>query len=176
MITIDLLVEAAIATRTHGTRGELQVDVLIEPEFFTPGRCLVIEIDGIFVPFFINGVRPKGTMLLITFDDFDTAEKAKAITGKTLYALSRDIPESELNDNTIRIDDLTGFQVIDSEHGHVGEVARVDYSTANALLILATPDNCDLFIPAAEGIVSEIDVDSKKIHVNLPEGLIDLNK
>ncbi len=177
MINSEQLTEAALATRTHGTRGEIQADPYVSPEFFIKGRCLIIEIDGIFVPFFISNVRPKGSMLLLTFDDFDSAEKAKEITGKTLYALTEEVPETDIDDNdAIRIDELEGYSVIDEDETILGRVMRVDYSTANALLILETSDGYDLFIPAAEGIITHINPQEQTIHVSLPEGLIDLNK
>lgn len=176
MITAEQLTEAGVVTRTHGTRGEIQIDPDLPAPFFVQGRCLVAKIDGIFVPFFIGNSRPKGEMMLLDIDGIDDTDSARMLTGKTLYALSRDLPEDDSKDDGVYLDDLEGYDVTDIRLGALGRVARVDFSTANALLILDTPGGHDLFIPAAPGIITDIDTVNRIISTDLPEGLADLNR
>lgn len=176
MITAEQLTEAGAVTRTHGTRGEIQIDPALPAPFFVPGRCLVMKIDGIFVPFFIGNSRPKGEMLLLDIDGIDDSDSARRLTGKTLYALRRDLPDKEDEEGRVYLDELEGYDVTDVSLGALGRVARVDFSTANALLILDTPGGHDLFIPAAPGIITDIDPDNRIITTDLPDGLADLNR
>ena len=37
--------------KTHALKGELNAILEIDPEFFTEGYPLVIDVDGAFVPF-----------------------------------------------------------------------------------------------------------------------------
>jgi len=57
----------------------------------------------------------------------------------------------------------------------LGQVTKVDCSTLNVLLAIKCGDE-ELLIPAHEELIDEIDDEKKTIKVNLPEGLLGLNK
>ena len=63
--------------------------------------------------------------------------------------------------------DLTGYEVLNSEHVVQGKVAAVDESTINTLLEL---ENGRL-LPVHEDLIIEIDEPQKRIILDLPEGL-----
>lgn len=165
--------------KTHALKGELNAILDIDPEFFEEGNPAIVSVEGLFVPFFANGVRPKGTTsYLIKLEGVNTEEDAKPFVNKTIYALRSeltsylDLEEGDILDE----EDLVGFTVLDNETGNIlGIIESVDSSTANLLFIVKSPDGDELFVPAAEELIESVDENEKKILMKLPEGLIDLN-
>lgn len=165
--------------KTHALKGELNAILDINPEFFEEGNAAIVSVDGLFVPFFAEGIRPKGnTSFLVKLDGINSEEDARAFVNKTIYARRAELaPFLELEeDDILDEDDLEGFIVVDNETGDtLGCIERVDSSTANLLFIVKTPAGDELYIPAAEEFIEKIDENERKILMNLPEGLIDLN-
>ncbi len=72
--------------KPHGIKGE--ISFAFENDVFDRVDCpyLVCRVDGIFVPFFIEEYRFKGSeTALITFEDVDNEEKARRLSGLEVY-------------------------------------------------------------------------------------------
>lgn len=166
--------------KTHALKGELNAVLDIDPNYFTEGNAAIVEIDGIYVPFYISSIRPKGkTSFLLTIDGIESEKEAREFVNKAIYveksilASFLDLEEEELLDE----DDLTGYHIIDAPTGaQIGIVVALDTTTPNALFIVSTTDGDDIFIPAVDELIEDIDDDEKTITMSLPEGLMDLNK
>ena len=69
--------------RTHGIKGELNIE-LYDPDKAVPSdfSCLIFDLEGIFVPFFVRGERPRGaSSCLVELDDVDSDTAASAFVG-----------------------------------------------------------------------------------------------
>jgi len=133
---------------------------------------VVLEIDGIFVPFFIDEYRFKTTeTALIKFDSINSEPQAKDLAGLTVYLPKTFLEKVE--DNEIELDYFVGFDLIDKQAGLIGEITEVDQTTENALFVILR-DNEELLIPVGDDYIRDIDHEKKKILVELPEGLLDL--
>lgn len=165
--------------KTHALKGELNAILDIDSEFIDEGNAIIIDIDGIFVPFYASSLRPKGnTSYLIKLDGIDTEQEAKPFVNKTIYALKSELaPFLELEEEDLRgEEDLIGYDVVDSSSGLIlGEIERVDSSTQNLLFILRTNDGKELYIPAVDEFILDIDDNKHKIIMNLPAGLLEIN-
>lgn len=165
--------------KTHALKGELNALLDIDPEYLTDGNAIILDVDGIFVPFYSESVRPKGSQsYLVKLQGIDSEEEAKSFVNKTIYALKEElVPFLDLDENEIiDEDDLEGFIIIDNNSNtEIGKIINVDSSTENILFIVETPYGNEIFIPAVEDFIKEINEENKFIKVTLPEGLIDLN-
>lgn len=165
--------------KTHALKGELNAILDIDAEFIEEGNAVIIDVDGIYVPFFASSLRPKGnTSYLVKLDGIDSEQEAKPFVNKTIYALKSELaPFLEMEEDEIRgEDDLNGYEVIDQPSGVVlGNIERVDSSTQNLLFIIKTPDGREIYVPAVDEFIIEIDDEGRKIYMHLPEGLVDLN-
>lgn len=165
--------------KTHALKGELNAIVDIDEKFLLEGNALIVEADGIFVPFYASGVRPKGsTSCLIKLDGIDSEDEARTFVNKTIYASKSqlapflDVDEEEIADGDV----FVGYTIIDEESGNaIGEIVGIDDTTSNLLFIAATEDGEELYIPAAEEFICGIDDENETIGMRLPEGLLDLN-
>lgn len=179
MIDKDSLSLIGKFQKTHALKGELNAILDVPQDFIEEGNPLIVETDGILVPFFVSTIRPKGnTTVLVKLDGIDSEEEAKTFVNKPIYALKDKLKSfyKEEDEDLMDSDSLEGFSIIDSGSGEeIGKIVKVDDSTTNILLHVETAANDIVFIPLAEDWISEIDPDKRIIEMILPDGLIDLN-
>ncbi len=175
MITLEELFKIGSITKPHGLAGE--VNVLLDDDIDTEDlKRVAIEIDGIYVPFYIDSLRRKGAMtLLLKFDGIDSAEQAADVCGNTVYAfLKDDIVDVELEDGQFYLSDLIGFNVCDTDGGVIGKITDIDDSTENMLFVLDNVDGKELLIPVVDDFIDDIRPEDKTVVMSLPPGLFDL--
>lgn len=175
MITSEEIIEIGKFQKTHALQGELNALLSVDEDYVADGHPLIVEMDGIFVPFYAESVRSKGSeSCLIRLKDVDSQQKAQEFVNKTIYALRAvlvdyyDVPEDEL------VADFTGYTIIDRNLGDVGKVVDIDDSTANVLFVVERPDGTRVLIPVADEFIASIDTDAKQIHTVLPDGLLEM--
>ena len=154
--------------KAHGVKGE--VSFQFDDDIFdrVDSDYLILEVDGILVPFFIEEYRFRSdTVALVKFEDVDTQQRAAELTGCDVY-----FPRSLADDDeTPSLSMLIGFDVVDVTTGTtVGRIAAIDDSTANLLFELED----GRLIPAAEELITNIDSKNKVIKMTIPEGLLEL--
>jgi len=180
MIKDSQLISIGTILRTHGLKGEMQVS--IEDAIFDEvKKCpyLVCQLEGIYVPFFIESYRWKGnTTLLLKLEDVDSVEKADSFCGLQLFFDRRCFtPEEEEEYNTQEEEELglIGYHVVDRTLGDLGEIIDINDQTANVLFIV-DHEGEELMIPAAEDLIEEIDDDEETVLMDLPAGLVNLDE
>ena len=155
--------------KTHGVRGE--ISFLLEDDVFdrTDADYLILDIDGILVPFFIEEYRFKtDSNALIKFDGIDTQERARELTGCDVY-FPRSLADEDETD--VSWAELVGYSLIDSNTGKaIGEIAAIDDTTINILFELTDGK----LIPASDELIQHIDTKQHQIEINLPEGILEL--
>lgn len=178
MILADNLIEIGYITRQHGLKGEMQATVT-DPVFDDVKSCpyLVIEMDGIFVPFFIESYRFRSdTTILLKLDDIDSQEQADPFCGKTLYFDRRCFSKKEAKAYDQAAEEemgLIGYTVEDKSLGELGPITEINDQTANVLFIV-DHDGEELMIPAAEPLILSIDDEKRRIVMDLPVGLVNI--
>ena len=159
--------------KPHGIDGE--VSFHFDDDIFdrTDADYLILDIDGILVPFFMDEYRFKtDETALIRFTDIDTQERARDLTGCEVY-FPREHSEAETG--SLSWAAIVGFHVIDAANGTpVGEITGVDDSTINTLFDLHTPGGDDILIPASDELITAIDTERHTITMQLPDGLLNI--
>ena len=155
--------------KAHGIRGE--VSFLFDDDVFDRVNAdyLILDIDGILVPFFLEEYRFKSDAnALVKFDGIDTLERAKELTGCEVF-FPREM--SDEDDEHISWAEIVGYELVDSETGTIaGTIASVDDSTMNTLFELED----GRLIPASEELIQKIDTKKHQIEIKLPEGILEL--
>jgi len=158
--------------KPHGIKGE--ISFAFENDIFDRVDCpyLICRINGIFVPFFIEEYRFKGSeTALITFEDIDNEEKAQRLSGLEVYFPRKYYEEGNEKDIEYSWNFFIGFSVSDKIAGELGIIEAIDDKTINTLFLIKKDDN-ELIIPATEDFIEKIDVKKKILYLKLPEGLI----
>ncbi len=177
MITRDELIAIGHYNKPHGVAGELSATVDVELEVLGGLSCLVSDIDGIFVPFFVNAIRPKsGDTVLLTIDGIVNEKEAAPLVNRDIYALKREYRQESIDADAdgYPLDFFIGFELRDSDGSRVGEITDVDEQTENAIFVVDR-DGSEIMVPATDDLIVEFDVDNKLMVMDLPEGLLDLN-
>lgn len=166
--------------KPHGVSGEIAATLLYDDLDLRGLRCIVVKVDGINVPFFLNDLRPKGReTVLLSIDGYDSDESVAVMTNKDIYALSAELRdalgEDGEEDDGFYAADLAGYTLLDSSGVTVGTIEGIEDSTANVLFIVKRPgsDN-ELFVPVADEFITDINPDTRTIVMQLPEGLLSL--
>ena len=155
--------------KAHGVKGELSF--MFDDDVFhrVDADYLVLDVDGILVPFFIEEYRFRSdTTALMKFEGIDTQERARELTGCDVY-FPRNLAASD--DDNISWSAIVGFDIIDaSTEKSIGRIASIDDSTLNILFCLEDGH----LIPASEDLITQIDQQARTITMHLPAGLLDL--
>jgi 16S rRNA processing protein RimM len=126
-------------------------------------------LDG--VRFEIESAREHAGQLILKFRGVDTISQAEEIENAEVrvpFAQRADLPEGEFFQS-----DLIGCEVRDRTSGQpIGLVTG--WQDAGGAGLLEIGDN--LLIPFAKAICVDIDTRAKRILVDLPEGLKDVNR
>ena len=178
MIKEEQLIEVGTIQKVHGLKGELAV-AITNAVFDDVKKCpyLICQVDGIYVPFFIESYRWKGqSTLLLKLDDVNTIEQAENFCNLTLYFDRHCFTAKEAQDYDKKAEEdqgLIGYKIVDTTLGEIGDITDINDMTANILFIVKHADE-EIMIPAAEDLILEIDDEQKIVRMDLPVGLVNL--
>ncbi|MBO6186924.1 MAG: 16S rRNA processing protein RimM [Prevotella sp.] len=155
--------------KAHGVRGE--VSLQFDDDVFdrVDADYLVLEVNGILVPFFMEEYRFRSdTLCLVKFCNVDTQQRASELTGCDVY-FPRALADA--TDDAPSLSSLVGFDLAEASTGtKIGTVADIDDSTANILFVLED----GTLIPANDELIESIDTKARLITMNIPTGLLDI--
>lgn len=159
--------------KAHGVKGEVQMQFTDDVFDRTDADYVFLKIDGLLVPFFFEEYRFRNDdMALVKFEDVDTAERARELTGCEVF-FPRD--KADGDGENVSWAEIVGYDVVDSAHGKtVGTIESVDYSTINILLSVVDGDGNEHLIPISDELIDGLDKKGRKISVNIPDGLLEL--
>jgi len=167
-------VTIALLGRTRGNRGEITAIAFSKPERYETVK--EVRLFGASLPaagqtrevestWFHNGI------LIFKFRGIDTISEAETLAGAEVRVpIAERVP---LEEGEFFISELEGCEVIDRRSGRkLGTVTEVQDAGGCGLLNV----DGELLIPFARSICVEIDPAAKRVVVELPEGLEDLNR
>lgn len=159
--------------KPHGVQGE--ISFLFTDDVFdrVDADYLLLCIDGILVPFFIEEYRFKSAEnALVKFEDIGSEGCARQLTGCEVFF------ERSLSDGAeqgLSWAEIIGFTVINRLNDEVvGHITEVDNTTINTLFEIKTTTGKDILVPAHEELIHEADMQRREIRMSIPDGLLDL--
>lgn len=167
MIKDDEVYKIGRVGKTHGIHGELQVQIDDDVFDRVDAEYLILRIDGILVPFFMEEYRFKNDdIALVKFCDINSNEQARQLTGAEVF-FQRAMADAAEHDLTYA--ELVGYNVVcSSNNAVIGKIEFVDDATENILFELTD----GTLLPAAEELIAEIDTEKRVVTMIIPEGLI----
>ena len=160
--------------RAHGNRGQVIVDPVTDfpEERFKAGSMVHIRRGDTAEPVTIESVRFHRGRPIVALAGIDTMDAAEGLAGIELRIA--DDALQPLPAGSYYHHDLIGCSVETSRGAAIGRVTEVEGDAAGSRLVVQTL-NGEVLIPMAEGICASVDVTGKRIVVEPPEGLLDLN-
>jgi 16S rRNA processing protein RimM len=169
----DLALVGRVA-RTHGVRGHVFVDVETDfpHERFLPGAELFVNRGGAVTGLTLTTVRFQLDRPVVGFEGIETMTAAQELAGLELR-----VPMSalvKLPPGSFYRHDLVGCVVVTSEGARIGVVQDVEGTMGGSCLVVGT-GNGEVLVPLAADICTGIDVEARRVVIQPPEGLLELN-
>ena len=177
MIRSEEVFHIGKVSKFRGIQGE--VEILFTDDAFDRGDAeyLVLEMEGILVPFFWEEYRFKNDKTAIfQFEDIHDEAAARRIVGASVYYPKDALPEDGEEGAELRSwQALTGFALYHADGTSIGTVQAVDDATANILLIIDRADGTQTYLPFHEDFLVEARMKERALYLNVPPGLLEIN-
>lgn len=169
----DMAVVGRIA-RAHGNRGQVIVDPATDfpEERYKAGAVLHVRRGGTVEPLTVEAVRFHRGRPIIGLAGVETMDAAEALAGSELR-VSADALQA-LPPGRFYHHDLVDCVVETVQGASIGRVTAVDGDAAGSRLVVQGSTG-EVLVPLVEGICVAVDVERKRIVVEPPDGLLDLN-
>ena len=167
-------VTLARVVKTQGRRGEVAVEVHSDvPDRLHPGlRVFALAKDDSRRQLQIEDAWPRKDWLVLKFRGVDSISDAESLVGSELQVPVSE--RAELEAGAAYVSDLVGCAVLD--HGReVGVISDVRFGAGEAPLLVVESGKSELEIPYAQEFLRRVDLEGKRIEMNLPDGLLDVN-
>ncbi len=156
----------------HGLKGEVTFShQLKRTTRFSQWDCLMVELNpGSYIPFFIESIKSiANDECLCKLEEINNRDEAKTVLNKLIYSSINYTVESI---NTINLQQYVGYMVHDGDVV-VGEIAEAIESKMNNMFLVHY-NGKEVLLPSQHDLIESIDRKNKIIHMNIPEGLLDL--
>ena len=161
-------IKVGYITNTHGIKGDIKIYPLTDfPERFKEDIDFYID-EKIKVN--ITKVRYYRGLVYVSLKNYDNINEVLKFKGKYIYVNKDDLVE--LPEDTYFIHDLEGMDVIDNGKC-VGVVKEVLFNQTNDIYRCVSKDGKEFMIPAVKAFVKDVDVENKKLYVELIEGMLE---
>ena len=164
----------ARVVKTQGRHGEVAVELHTDiPGRLHAGmRIFGLGENGSRRELRIDDVWPHKNWVVLKFAGVDSISDAEVLVGSELQ-----VPQSEraeLGPGAAYVSDLVGCVVFDRGR-EVGVVSDVRFGAGEAPLLVVGSGKNELEIPYAQEFLVNADLEHKRIEMNLPEGLLEVN-
>lgn len=157
----------------HGFKGDLLVKLdSDDPGQYEELESVFVSLGNNLIPFFIRQSQLHKTNLLrLALEDVTSEEAADRLMGAKLYLPLALLPK--LTGNQFYYHEVVGFRLVDERHGDVGVIKGINDQAAQPLFV-ADKDGKEVLIPVNDNFITRVDRQERAIHIQTPEGLIDL--
>ena len=143
------------------------------PERFEPGaRVFALLGDNTRRELKLDDVWPHKGLLILKFQGVDTMSDAEALLKSEIQ-----VPLGErrkLEEGTWFVSDLVGCVVTDGGR-EIGAVVDVQFGAGEAPLLIVKAGKQEHMIPLTAEFTRRVDIGAKKIELQLPEGMLEIN-
>ena len=154
----------------HGIKGTNKLCSYAESlSVFSPGRSILVrDLRGREAIYEIHWVKPHTGTPLVSFKEITNRDQAKTLIGAELLIPQSELPD--LDENTYYWYDLIGIEVVTMTGEFLGRIESIIETGSNDVYVVKSNEK-EVLIPALESVVLEIDLEHKRMQVDLPEGL-----
>ncbi len=157
--------------KTKGLKGEVQLYFEVEnPEAYQNLESVFIEINNKPVPFFITAFRIQKNVAYLYLETVDHIDKASPLVNKKVLIYKKQKPKES---KAFKVEDLKGYLVVDESLGELSIIDSIEQMPQQTMATMQY-QNKEVLFPINVQFVKQIDKVSKTLHVNLPEGLLDI--
>lgn len=120
----------------------------------------------------IEELWPHKGALVLKFAGVDSISDAEALVGRELQVPGEQ--RAKLESGWTYISDLVGCTVFDGDR-EIGKLEDVQFGAGEAPLLVVKAGSKEFEIPFAEAYLKRVSVEDKRIEMQLPEGMLEVN-
>lgn len=159
-------------TKTHGFKGGLLLQLSDNVRKLPATDHLLLEIDGLLVPFFIDSMdRRNHAQAVVRFDQIQSEQEAERYAQTFVFLEKEMLSENEQTRSEAH--ELSGYEFHDEPTGTTGTIEDVSNQNGN-ILFHCTVNTTEVLIPLTDDLIISADHDKRALRFNVPEGLFDL--
>lgn len=160
--------EIGLLVKPHGYKGGVLVRFdTLPPEDIESMETLFLLIDGRAVPFLVDMLQlRRDDSMVVHFKWYDTRDKVAAFPGARVL-----IESDETDDEPVDHSMLEGFSLYDQSGVLRGEIVSVTEGRYQWLATVAASGGQRFMVPLHEDIITEIDINRRRITISLPDGI-----
>jgi len=172
--TAEEFVTLARVIKTQGRHGEVAVQVHSDiPDRLHPGlRLFSLAQDNSRRELQIEDAWPHKDWLVLKFAGVDSISDAELLIGSELQVPASE--RAELEAGAAYVSDLIGCVLFDRDR-EIGAIRDVRFGAGEAPLLVMGSGKNELEIPYAQEFLVRVDLEGKRLDMNLPEGLLEVN-
>ncbi|TXI33567.1 MAG: 16S rRNA processing protein RimM [Niabella sp.] len=157
---------------THGLKGELVLKHALgkKTNLKNLKTLFVKDKTGSLLPWFLEAAKIKSeTETYIQLEEVATVEAARSLVQKEVWLTEEAFQQFASKQAAIS---LLGFRIFDKEK-EIGEIEEI-IEQPHQVLCKLTIEGKEVLIPLHEDTLLKVDSKSKKVYVELPDGLLDI--
>ncbi len=159
-------IEFGKIVNTHGLKGEVKV------YSYTDNEKKILKLKKVYIrgrEYKVESMKLQKQMFLMKLQGIDDIDQTKSIMNEMCF---REVEKNESNDDEgYFIKDLVGIEVIDESGNTIGTLKEVFRTGANDVYEVVDQNNKSIYLPAIKKVIKSIDISSRKMTVELMEGL-----
>ena len=163
--------EVGQIVNTNGLKGLLKINPFTDDiTRFERLKTIFIEHKKELLEFEIESVRYQKKQVLLKLKGIDTIEEAEKYREDYLK-INRN-KEEKLPEDTYYIVDLIGLDIYTEDGELLGKLDDIFSTGSNDVYVVKNSEGKQILLPAISDVIKNIDLEQKKIVVNLIEGLL----
>jgi len=175
-MTWDSMVTVGRIIRPHGIKGAVVVapESDFADERFRPGSTVQWQRNGEAAAIRIADSREFRGRWVVTLEGVSSVNEAETLRGLELR-----IPADALHPleaGAYYVHDLEGCAVVTVTGDEIGRVVGVQFGSGAPLLRVSDAGGGEVLVPLAEAIVRQVDPAGRRIVIDPPAGLLELNR
>jgi 16S rRNA processing protein RimM len=156
---------------TQGNKGEIKVLPLTDSiDRFKKLTNIFIRKNNNRKTLNVEKIRIKENTVIIKLKDIENINDAKTVVGSCLEVERENAVK--LPKGTYFVFEIIGLKVYDENNIFLGKVENVISTGSNDVYVVNKKDKEELYIPAIHDVVKNIDLENKRITINMVDGLI----
>ena len=163
-------IEIGQIVNTNGLKGVIKVNPFTDDiNKFKDLKYIYIQLKDELKKVKIEQVRYNKNQILRKLEGIDSIEEAEKY--RNFYLKTEKKTQEELGKDTYYIVDLIGLDVYSDKNEYLGKIEDVFPTGSNDVYVVKDNLGKQILIPAIADVVKKVDLENKKMTINLIPGL-----
>lgn len=164
------ILEIGQIVNTRGLRGEVKVNSFSQDsKRFEKLDVIYIKENNELKSYKIEKVTYNKNQVILKLENINHIDYAEKLRNKYIYVKKSQL--EDLPEGVYYISDLIGLDVYDEKSNYLGKVDDIFSTKSNDVYVIKNELGVTKLLPGTDEVIKNIDLDNKKIVVNLIKGL-----